>query len=272
MDKTSDDRERLFPRSQRVIFEKAPLKQVVCQVRFPTILKIGETPADFQERVRQMFPLYEKGPEVNVPIATPLPPQVIQALRNQIGGMPHRFMTVDRSSTIILALESLSLSTSAYTRWEEFLNLFRSPLAALNEIYKPPFFSRVGLRYINQIERDKIGLARDRSWSNLIQDQVLGELSIAVFEKNADMATRQVKLTMPNNAGNILFQSGILGTSAKDNRAFMIDFDFSKEGQIGVNDAEPLLFEFHKLAGDAFRWAIKPELHDALDPKPAGDA
>lgn len=43
----------LFPPTQRVIYHKNPLVEVVCQLRFPTILKIdAEIPVAFQEAVR----------------------------------------------------------------------------------------------------------------------------------------------------------------------------------------------------------------------------
>ena len=170
MENPVSERDEVFPDSQRVIFEKAPLIQVVSQVLFPTILKIAQPPANFQERIRSEFPLYERGVEVNFPQggAQQLPPHVLQILRNQAGGMPHRFLTARRDATVTLTTESLSLSTSKYTRWEHFLNLFRLPLAALSELYVPSFFTRVGLRYVNAIQREMVGLAPNRPWSQLI--------------------------------------------------------------------------------------------------------
>jgi uncharacterized protein (TIGR04255 family) len=43
-----------FPEdSPRVIYGRNPLEQVICQIRFPTILKIDtELPAAFQEQIR----------------------------------------------------------------------------------------------------------------------------------------------------------------------------------------------------------------------------
>ena len=50
--------EYLFPPVERVIYRKAPLVEVICQVRFPADLRIETTPpADFQQRVRSHFPL-----------------------------------------------------------------------------------------------------------------------------------------------------------------------------------------------------------------------
>jgi len=50
-----------FPDSKRAFYGKNPLEEVVCQLRFPPILRIEvETPAVFQDKVRQVFPLYKR--------------------------------------------------------------------------------------------------------------------------------------------------------------------------------------------------------------------
>jgi len=57
----SKDGAALFPESERVIYEKAPLVQVICQLRFPQILRIeSQLPVEFQERIRDAFPILEK--------------------------------------------------------------------------------------------------------------------------------------------------------------------------------------------------------------------
>jgi hypothetical protein len=48
-----------FPAAERVIYDVNPLEEVICQLRFPPILKIDEaTLADFQECVRNSYPFY----------------------------------------------------------------------------------------------------------------------------------------------------------------------------------------------------------------------
>ncbi|MBL8785507.1 MAG: TIGR04255 family protein, partial [Deltaproteobacteria bacterium] len=46
-----------IPESPRVIYASNPLADVICQVRFPRILRIdNELPADFQDAIRGQFP------------------------------------------------------------------------------------------------------------------------------------------------------------------------------------------------------------------------
>lgn len=51
----------LFPVAPRVVYDKSPLVEVVCQLRFPTVLRIeAEVPSAFQEAVRSRFPLFDR--------------------------------------------------------------------------------------------------------------------------------------------------------------------------------------------------------------------
>lgn len=51
----------MFSNDERVIYAKRQLVEVICQLRFPEILKIDVSePADFQERIRRDYPQYEK--------------------------------------------------------------------------------------------------------------------------------------------------------------------------------------------------------------------
>src|SRR5713226_162290 len=56
-----------FPDSQRVIYDRNPLEEVVCQVKFPPILKIDSAaPAAFQDEIRGTYPLLQEVPGILV--------------------------------------------------------------------------------------------------------------------------------------------------------------------------------------------------------------
>ncbi|WJI52911.1 TIGR04255 family protein [Mesorhizobium sp. C089B] len=55
------ERDEFFPNSERVIYARSPLVQVICQIRFPKILRIeASPPADFQDQVRDLYPIVEQ--------------------------------------------------------------------------------------------------------------------------------------------------------------------------------------------------------------------
>ena len=58
------DRGRLtavpFPDSPREIYQQNTIKEVIAQLRFPTILQVAaEPPALFQNQLRHAYPLYQ---------------------------------------------------------------------------------------------------------------------------------------------------------------------------------------------------------------------
>lgn len=58
----------LFSDRPRTHYEKTLAHEVICQLRFPTILSINNVePADFQERIREDFPQYARKQDVLPP-------------------------------------------------------------------------------------------------------------------------------------------------------------------------------------------------------------
>lgn len=63
----------LFSDRPRSRYENAPAHEVICQLRFPTILTINSVePADFQEAIRAEFPQYARRQDVTPPKVTGL--------------------------------------------------------------------------------------------------------------------------------------------------------------------------------------------------------
>ena len=76
-----------FPITDRVSYSHNPLNQVVCQLRFPSILKIEATlPVDFQESIRHEFPIFQerqKQHDAQIPkeLENALPPELRACLK-----------------------------------------------------------------------------------------------------------------------------------------------------------------------------------------------
>ena len=255
----------LFPPSARVIYSKAPLIQVIGQLRFPSLLSIErQPPAEFQERIRDHFPLLER---VTNPLPVELPPEIVQMIRGQVGANSYQFLTEDHGTIVTLAPDSLALSTSKYTRWETFRDQLRVPLAALNEIYRPSFFSRIGLRYQDAIDRAALNL-HGTPWSKLLRQEILGELALPQFEANLEqVANRSLRIKIPNSTGSVLMRHGLASLQGREEMCYMIDIDLFTEQKTEVANAEPTLNHFNEMAGRAFRWCITDTLRNALGPE-----
>jgi uncharacterized protein (TIGR04255 family) len=262
MPQTADD---FFPPSPRVIYSKSPLVEVICQLRFPPILRIESSPpAEFQERIRQVFPLFEKDSGLPMPN---IPPEIAKLIGGSLSGSTtNRFLSEDKTTFLNLNSESISLTTSNYTQWEAFKESLRLPLTALIDIYKPSFFTRIGLRYMDAVERDRLGLS-GKKWSELLNPIILGELSQPAFEDNLlEEVQRIIRVKYPDGSGAIRLRHGLGQVGDNPETCYTIDFDFYVERRTEIKDGEAVLDRFNTRAGRAFRWCITDTLHHALGP------
>ena len=158
----------MFSNDERVIYAKRQLVEVICQLRFPEILKIDVSePADFQERIRRDYPQYEKKIEQ-------LPPQMVNGKPVPQGTVNnYQFVSAEGQWRVSLTKGFIALSTYGYTRWEDFAQRLDRVLAAFIETYHPSWFTRVGLRYVNAFRREALGLD-GMLWKELITPGFLG--------------------------------------------------------------------------------------------------
>ena len=143
----------MFSNDERVIYAKRQLVEVICQLRFPTILSIDtREPADFQETVREAFPRYQCQVET-IPGVNGAPNRTINN---------HTFLSEDGGYKLSLTKDFIALSTMRYTHWEDFAARLDEPLGQFIKIYRPACFDRVGLRFVNAFSREQLDLAGRR--------------------------------------------------------------------------------------------------------------
>jgi uncharacterized protein (TIGR04255 family) len=254
----------LFPPAQRVFYLKAPLIQVTCQLTFPPLLTIEkELPAAFQERVRYLFPLLER--PVNLSLPPQLPVQIVELIRAQAGLAGWRFSAEDKHTTIALAPDSLTLTTTKYETWEKFLDWWRPAVAALLAVYSPNFFSRSSLRYQDLIIRENLAINPKTPWSELIRKELLGAAATPEMEPHVEDASGLLRLRLPDGA-QMALQHGVGKQVGSNQIGYVIDLDFATTSKTEVNDAESALTALHQNVWRAFRWCITDALHHAFEP------
>jgi uncharacterized protein (TIGR04255 family) len=259
-----------FPDSPRVIYAQNPLIEVICQLRFPSILLIdSEPPAKFQERIRKAYPLYKENQLADMKLE--LPPEIVKlsggafpaSLRTS--RVSYDFVSADQIWKVGLTRDFLSLSTTRYERWEDFKAHLLEPLSALIEVYSPSFFSRIGLRYRDLIDRGRLGL-KDVPWSRLLKEHIAGELASPEVFRRVVHTGHVSKIRLDDDEGEVLLQHG-LPEESEDQLLYLIDSDFSFNGRTEVNDAIAKLDTFNRKSGRLFRWCITQELHDSMEPR-----
>ena len=234
---SSDNRRYAYGRSQLI--------EVICQLRFPTILSIDtREPADFQETVRAAFPRYqcqvEKLPGVNGAPA--------RTVNN------HTFISEDGGYKLSLTKDFIALSTMRYTHWEDFAARLDEPLGQFIKIYRPNCFDRVGLRFVNAISREQLCLT-GRRWNDLLQPPYLGILDEDDVDEGPGFVQRNIR------SGNQVQQ-----VQEKEVR-FIFDQDVYSTGKVKVAAVAETLNALHAHSDSVFSDAITTVLHDAMEPE-----
>jgi uncharacterized protein (TIGR04255 family) len=259
------DIDALFPEAPRTLYTRNPLEQVICQVRFPTILKIeAHPPAEFQELIRDLLPVVARTTNA---MAMQVPQELLKAMGVPASGSGYSFSSEDETVTANLTADSLTVSTDDYVRWEQFWGACERCFEGLVDTYKPNFYIRLGLRYRNVINRAQLGL-KNSPWSTLLNVQVLGELAIPDWEAMATECRRIIRCKSADGGDAVHFQHGILSSEDDDEQNYLIDFDFYRDGRIEVDEAPGVFARFNRRSGRSFRWAIADDLHAALEPRP----
>lgn len=87
----------------------------------------------------------------------------------------YHFLSEDGRWKLNLTKDFIALSTLYYPGWEEFARHLDQPLASFIRHYKPAYFQRVGLRYVNIFSRTKLGL-EETPWRELFIPAYTGPL------------------------------------------------------------------------------------------------
>lgn len=262
----------LFPESPRIFYTKNPLDEVICQLRFPTILRIGAGDVvDFQERMRQVYPLYERK-DATWDFPSPGAKEVAD-LFEQLpwpklpGLITHRFYTKDKAKMISLSQNFLALSDREYESWEQFSQQIKEAESAFREIYSPSYYSRIGLRYVDRIAPEDFNLT-DTKWNDLLQPYLIGILGFNEIENTVKDIRTTCKIDIPDTQGaTVTLRYGLTKDKEKDLDAYTIDADFAIENVEEKDGTFGILDRFHELAGRFFRWAITDTLHQAMGPR-----
>jgi uncharacterized protein (TIGR04255 family) len=182
----------------------------------------------------------------------------------------HQFMSADGTWRVNLTPKFISLACTKYTCWEDFAGKLDKPLAAFIQLYKPAYFERVGLRYVNFISRGALGIPTT-PFRELIEPCYLGLLGEEdIPEQNCSRSSLDTELAIRGgcrvkiHAGPGMVQRG--GQKDKEVK-FIFDQDLYMPGQVPVNLSAGALQTLHSQAFSIFRGAITDQLHDALEPR-----
>lgn len=249
-----------FPQVEDIHLAKAPLREVICQVRFPVILRIAnEEPVELQEKIRARFPVLEVEHGVLVEMEGLKP-------KGQVGLAPpsYHFHNQDRTCSVTLAPDFYALSSKAYKHWSGFSDDLDFISRAAHAEYAFPYATRIGLRYINVLEPKKIGLESFNDVLSALRDELTVMLKTDAIQ-SPELALQRIQAV--TNGDRFTFLYGLLHEGMPLEPKFMLDFDMYAEGNLMLEDLLDRCRRYHEFIYSAFRWCIPDDKLYLFDPQ-----
>ena len=211
-------------------------KQVICELKFPALLDLESSPPrELQAKLRHDFPHYEVGWSVSLDPGSSTP-------RNEPN---YLFRSRDKLWVYSLKASAMTLETTRYVRFSEFLGKLNGIIDASSKHLDLVFFTRVGLRYVNAVPAKQGDL---EGWVNPALVSVLGEKrlgwKVELFQEVRGYAKN----------GSYSFRHGI-APNTQGNGDYIIDTDFYRE-DVELQDAKTVLTALNLESYGLFEWAI----------------
>ncbi len=252
-----------FPHVDEVRLGRPPLKEVICQVRYPTVLRIsGERPAAVQEAIAERFPELKVESNVRVDLEAGEGP-------GRIGTetQTYRFSSADASRTLTLTPDFYALSTSAYRRWTDFADDLEYVQEGILSQYKIAHAKRIGLRYINHIDASFTKSQDPSDICELVKENLVPLVGEGVVTSPKLGYSRYEARLSEESMDNLTFQYGIVPQVPDGSPVFLLDFDAYAVGSIPLDEVTACCARFHQRIYEAFRWCIRGGQLGAFQPQ-----
>lgn len=249
-----------FPAVEDVPLGRTPLTAVLCQVRFPPILRISRgQPFEFQEAIRKRFPELEEEHGFQVRVTAGAGAQVADA---EATGRSFNFRTADGETLVTLAVDAYAISTSRYTVWEAFAEDLTLVHEAVMAAYGLPYAKRVGLRYVNQFDAEHTGCTTFEELKGFLRPELVASMATDVWDRPEELVSQ---ILLEDGSGRLVLR--VVARAAEQQPPVVaLDLDYYEEGRVPVGDLVERCGRFHDVVYRAFRWSLQPDKMVAFAP------
>lgn len=253
-----------FPESPRILYDRNPLVEVICQFRFPEILRLEtQPPVEFQEEIRAIYPKLKKRKEIKLSAESST-----EGGKSRVAEGPtvFDFYSDDDEWKVVIGSAFLALVATNYQRWEEFRRRLLEVTDIFSDIYNVRSYSRVGLRYQNIIVRSNLDL-EDVRWPELLDDRIIYPLKEKVAEDYLDAFVTVARYRLEVEESIAQLRHGLGVNEETGEEVYIIDSDFYTESTLESDNVFDNLDQYNVRARRLFRWCIRDRLHGAMGPR-----
>ena len=244
-----------LPPASLVHLSDAPLQVALAQVRFAPVHAIEKRDrvADFQEHLADTYVARE--------------PQVPQGITIQFGpaagppvpAAPERLWPFEdqaRGWSVALSSSSLALQAGSYEDFDDFAAEFRSVLSALSETFEPKLRSRIGLRYINQVQDQR--LEAGARIFEVLRTELLSPIG---SDLGFELAGSLCELRFRQDRGTLGLRHGLIRPDT-----YLLDFDYFNDDELAFSSTEisDTITAFHETIEQLFVWCLADGYLDEL--------
>lgn len=244
-----------------VLFGKAPLELVLCQIRFSPILALLDPAgvAGFQAALRDAYPEADQEFDAAVSVSP-------QGAALQRSAPVWRFSSSDGSWRSAIGVDFVALETSdagAY-HFVEFKERLGAVLAAVDRTVHPGRSRRIGLRKVNVFQHPEV--ATVKQWRNLLRDELLG--LAAASEVPESLVTDYAEIHFADgDKGTLSVRHGV---DPEDSARYRVDLDYWNERSYEVSPSSGItdvLDGYARSMTEFFHWCLKEPMYTFLEPR-----
>jgi len=249
-----------FESKPEIKLNRAPLDEVICQVKFSPILSISKNiPSEFQEIVRNRFPNYEAVQNFVFQV-----PGVgsTEGVSLEAPAKSHIFMTKDGKSKASISSDFFAFSTTNYTHWFAFMENLITIEKGVAKVYNISTATRIGLRFINRFTLKNSNFHSTNELLSLFRDELT---CIIKAEPWKDPNESLLQLITSDNKAKLAIR--VAYGKQKREPFFVLDFDYFEDGKvIPLKKFEDKISFYHSRIYDAFRWCLKDDSLERFSP------
>ena len=248
-------------------YQKNYLSNVVLRLDFEPVQALRQitkvdTKPEFSARFADIYPFVVGQPTANLSVVIG---PTGSGINQQITGVQWNHRTEENGTrAIALASDFLSVEYGKkdYDHFPPFRTEVETALKALKELYNVTHFTRIGLRYINEISIPE-GNALD--WQGLISAPLIAAV-MAGKDTDASVVRSMHQLHERRDDCDMIFNYGLHNPDYPNSlvrRAFILDYDCSKSG-VEAEQALQTISGLNKFCEGMFENSIDGELRNKL--------
>jgi uncharacterized protein (TIGR04255 family) len=237
-----------------------PLRLALAQMRFPRLLGLAE--ADVRPVQRGLAERYPR-PSLGRAAEIILTPSGVAAGGGEAEPV-FQFRSDDEAWTVTLTPASISLETTAYidfadfiARWDELLAVVAGELGVARQ-------ERIGLRYINELACPAEPAPAEIK--DLVRDELVG--AVGAHPRTQRLVSSMHEQRFAQESGVCTLRHGLV-IKAPEDAAYILDMDFYDDHPRRFDQEAQVrqLADFNHGAFELFRWSVPPTLFASFDPQ-----